>query len=85
MDCVLERNGSVNDQLAPPGATPTVDALPRRLADFGTIGEALDYAAKGTRGLNFHDPRGDLSRRGIRRRHLCGDLLRRRLIDDSRC
>ena len=62
MDCVLERNGSVNDQLAPPGATPTVDALPRRLADFGTIGEALDYAAKGTRGLNFHDPRGDLSR-----------------------
>jgi fatty-acyl-CoA synthase len=36
--------------------------LPRRLADFGTLGEALDYAAQGVRGLNFHDPRGQLSR-----------------------
>ncbi len=43
-------------------ATPTVDGLPRRLADFGTIGEALDYAAQGRRGLNFHDARGSLKR-----------------------
>ncbi|MFT3968139.1 MAG: AMP-binding protein, partial [Sphingobium sp.] len=42
--------------------TPTLDSLPRRLADFGTLGEALDYAAKGARGLNFHDPRGNLRR-----------------------
>ncbi|MGN6270139.1 MAG: fatty acyl-AMP ligase [Sphingomonas sp.] len=42
--------------------TPTDDALPRRLSDFGTLGEALDYAAKGARGLNFHDPRGNLTR-----------------------
>ncbi|WP_243444667.1 fatty acyl-AMP ligase [Sphingosinicella humi] len=42
--------------------TPTADALPRRLADFETLGEALDYAAKGVRGLNFHDPRGRLAR-----------------------
>src|SRR3982751_4661219 len=48
--------------LAPPGATPTLDDQPRRLADFGTIGEALDYAAKGRRGLNFHDARGTLTR-----------------------
>ena len=61
MDCVLERNISVTKELAPAGATPTLDTqLPRRLADFGTIGEALDYAAKGTRGLNFHDARGAL-------------------------
>ncbi|HEX8554831.1 MAG TPA: AMP-binding protein, partial [Sphingomonas sp.] len=40
--------------------TPTLDALPRRFADFGTLGEALDYAAGGTRGLNFHDARGTL-------------------------
>jgi fatty-acyl-CoA synthase len=40
--------------------TPTEDALPRRLADFATLGEALDYAAQGTRGLNFHDARGAL-------------------------
>ncbi|CAN5635629.1 fatty acyl-AMP ligase [soil metagenome] len=42
--------------------TPTEDALPRRLADFATLGEALDYAAQGTRGLNFHDARGALLR-----------------------
>jgi fatty-acyl-CoA synthase len=59
---VLERNVSVTQQLAPPGATPTLDKLPRRFADFGTIGEALDYAATGKRGLNFHDARGALIR-----------------------
>jgi fatty-acyl-CoA synthase len=42
--------------------TPTEDALPRRLSDFATLGEALDYAAQGARGLNFHDPRGTLTR-----------------------
>ena len=62
MDCVLERNASVTKELAPAGATPTLDTLSRRLADFGTIGEALDYAAKGKRGLNFHDARGSLTR-----------------------
>jgi fatty-acyl-CoA synthase len=58
---VLERNPSVMTELAPAGATPTLDSLPRRLADFATISEALDYAAKGRRGLNFHDARGSLS------------------------
>jgi fatty-acyl-CoA synthase len=61
-DGVLERNASVKNELAPPGSTPTVDPQPRRLADFDTIGEALDYAAKGRRGLNFHDARGTLER-----------------------
>lgn len=43
-------------------ATPTEDVLPRRFSDFATLGEALDYAARGERGLNFHDPRGNLAR-----------------------
>jgi len=43
-------------------ATPTVDALPRRFADFATLGDAMDYAAQGNRGLNFHDARGTLKR-----------------------
>jgi fatty-acyl-CoA synthase len=44
-------------------ATPTDDeALARRFADFDTLGEALDYAAQGVRGLNFHDPRAVLLR-----------------------
>lgn len=47
---------------SPPSPTPTLDALPRRFADFATLGEALDYAASGVRGLNFHDARGTLVR-----------------------
>ena len=46
--------------LGPAGATPTWDDLPRRISDFTTLGEALDYAAKGKRGMNFHDARGTL-------------------------
>ena len=34
----------------------------RRYSDFETLSEALDYAALGARGLNFHDPRGALAR-----------------------
>src|SRR4051812_31759698 len=61
-DGVLERNASAKMELAPPGAAPTIDTLPRRLADFPTLGDALDYAARGRRGLNFHDARGTLTR-----------------------
>ncbi len=42
--------------------TPTEDGTTRRYADFATLGEALDYAAAGARGLNFHDARGMLTR-----------------------
>ena len=42
--------------------TPTEDRLARRFADFDTLGAALDYAAQGVRGLNFHDARGNLMR-----------------------
>lgn len=42
--------------------TPSIDELPRRLANFASLGEALDYAARGESGLNFHDPRGNLAR-----------------------
>src|ERR1044072_1076736 len=56
----LEGNAAVP---APPVPTPTDDdTLPRIFADFPTLGEALDYAAKGLRGLNFHDARGNLVR-----------------------
>ena len=43
-------------------STPSDDGRPRRFADFETLGDALDYAARGTTGLNFHDPRGNLAR-----------------------
>lgn len=59
----LEDTGSL-DTIAAGGmlaSTPTEDDLPRRFADFATLGEALDYAARGRRGLNFHDARGNLA------------------------
>ena len=43
-------------------STPTQDSLERRFSDFETLGAALDYAALGKRGLNFHDMRGQLAR-----------------------
>ncbi|HMP55146.1 MAG TPA: fatty acyl-AMP ligase [Novosphingobium sp.] len=43
-------------------ATPHQDDLPRIFAEFATFGDSLDYAARGKRGLNFHDPRGVLTR-----------------------
>ena len=41
--------------------TPSSDTLERRFSDFETLGDALDYAAQGARGLNFHDMRGELA------------------------
>lgn len=41
--------------------TPTLDpSLPRRYSDFDTLVEAMEYAAKGNRGANFFNARGDL-------------------------
>ncbi len=34
--------------------------LPYRLADFGTMSEALDYAAQGETGLNYYSGKGEL-------------------------
>jgi fatty-acyl-CoA synthase len=61
----LDVTGSLEgktEEPATPAPTPTDDRLPRRFADFATLGEALDYAAQGVRGLNFHDARGNLAR-----------------------
>jgi fatty-acyl-CoA synthase len=43
-------------------ATPTLDSLPKRHADFETLDQALDYAGRGQRGMNFYDSRGRLMR-----------------------
>jgi len=42
--------------------TPNDCDLPRRRADFATFSEAIDYAARSEKGLNFHDMRGVLER-----------------------
>lgn len=42
--------------------TPTLDpSLERRFSDFDTLIEAIEYAAKGLRGVNFFNARGDVS------------------------
>ena len=51
-----------NNDLTPTGSTPTLDTHPRRVADFTNLQDALDYAAGGQRGMNFHDARGTLVR-----------------------
>jgi len=43
------------------GSTPTdIGDCARRLADFSTLGEALDYAARTRAGFNFYSGRGEL-------------------------
>lgn len=42
--------------------TPNDCPLPRKLADFATFNDAVDYAARSEKGLNFHDMRGTLVR-----------------------
>ena len=41
--------------------TPTKHNLMRRYADFSTLSEALDYAAKGDTGCNFYSGTGELT------------------------
>ena len=59
---IAVQTGSILNKMTNLTATPTNDALPRRFSDFGTLGEALDYAARGQRGFNFCDARGSLAR-----------------------
>ncbi len=44
-----------------PTPTPTASGLAQRLGDFPTLPEALDYAAGGRSGVDFHSGRGELT------------------------
>ncbi len=64
-----------------PKPTPNDCPLPRRRADFGTFAEAIDYAARSEKGLNFHDMRGDLERAySFREMREDGLAMARRLV-----
>ncbi len=41
--------------------TPTDNAIGKRLGDFATLTDALDYAAAGVGGMNFYTARGELA------------------------
>ncbi|WP_426169379.1 fatty acyl-AMP ligase [Sandarakinorhabdus sp. DWP1-3-1] len=64
--------------------TPTFDGLAYRRASFTTLGAALDYAALGDKGMNFHDARADLVR-AYPYRELAADARARamRLVADG--
>ncbi|MHB9880448.1 fatty acyl-AMP ligase [Pacificimonas sp. ICDLI1SI03] len=47
------------DNSASSGTTPTRSGVARRLANFETLGAALDYAATSDAGLNFFDARAE--------------------------
>ena len=50
------------DSNAQIGVTPTLDpSLDRRYSDFDTLVDAAEYAAKGARGVNFFNARGDVT------------------------
>ncbi|KEO89184.1 acyl-CoA synthetase [Erythrobacter longus] len=54
----------MTDAALTPPLTPTPNdcELPRIRAQFATFNDAIDYAAKSRKGLNFHDMRGNLER-----------------------
>lgn len=58
-----EGSHSAMTELVPPlTPTPNDCPLPRIRADFPTFNDAIDYAARSQKGLNFHDMRGELER-----------------------
>ena len=65
----------------PVDRTPSISGNPRRLAEFSTLAEALDYAARGEAGINLYSGRGvlleALSYRALR--HQAIDYARRLL------
>ena len=54
----------MTDTTLVPALTPTPNdcPLPRNRSQFATFNDAVDYAARSAKGLNFHDMRGDLER-----------------------
>ncbi|MFT8736673.1 MAG: fatty acyl-AMP ligase [Zymomonas mobilis] len=63
MSTLVGKKNAVGDQKPVLTPTPTNDDhVARRRCDFGTMSEALDYAAQSTKGMNFHDARGTLIR-----------------------
>ena len=56
---MIPRNDRIDSTLTLDGYTPTLDRLERRIADFPTLGDALDYAAGGNRGVERNPEAGE--------------------------
>lgn len=60
MHPTLDSTATTMTGVDPRFPTPTDSGIDRRMADFGSLAEALDYAAEGRSGCNFYSARGDL-------------------------
>lgn len=56
----LQEGNSLSSRASIVSATPTINLLSQRRADFKTLVESLEYAAQGETGYNFYDARGNL-------------------------
>ncbi|MXS86196.1 fatty acyl-AMP ligase [Nitrosomonas sp. HPC101] len=57
---VQEGDSLLSSKTSVVSATPTINLLSQRRADFTTLVESLEYAAHGETGYNFYDAKGNL-------------------------
>lgn len=55
-----QEGNSLSSEASVVSATPTINLLSQRRADFTTLVESLEYAAQGKTGHNFYDAKGNL-------------------------
>ncbi|SFU64679.1 fatty-acyl-CoA synthase [Nitrosomonas eutropha] len=55
-----QEGNSLSSEASVVSATPTINLLSQRRADFTTLVESLEYAAQGETGHNFYDAKGNL-------------------------
>lgn len=75
-----QEGDSLSSEAGVVSATPTINLLSQRRADFTTLVESLEYAAQGETGHNFYDAKGNL-KSVLTYKNLCANakIIARRL------
>ncbi|MXS79629.1 fatty-acyl-CoA synthase [Nitrosomonas eutropha] len=75
-----QEGNSLSSEAGVVSATPTINLLNQRRADFTTLVESLEYAAQGETGHNFYDAKGNL-KSVLTYKNLCANakIIARRL------
>ncbi|SEI40924.1 fatty acyl-AMP ligase [Nitrosomonas eutropha] len=75
-----QEGNSLSSEAGVVSATPTINLLSQRRADFTTLVESLEYAAQGETGHNFYDAKGNL-KSVLTYKNLCANakIIARRL------
>ena len=76
-----QEGNSLSSRASGVSATPTINLLSQRRADFATLAESLEYAAQGETGYNFYDAKGNL-KSVLAYKNLCANakVIARRLF-----